>query len=288
MVRYNPRLVCSRSRSVDEGPEHHLSMTITLVSFATPELRGLQDAQAASAVAVGGCDAVTTWDPARLNQTAFSAQHRDILSQPRGAGYWLWKPFTILEALRQSDPGDVVVYYDVGRRHPHVFRRSVSPLIERCTAMGGMLPGVPIPLMGPNRMWTKRDCFVLMDCDSARYWNHCQIQTTFSVWKHCQRAVDFLEEWLAYCSDPRIVTDMPNQCGQENFPEFIDHRHDQSIVTNLVLKHGVSCPGDAERHTPFSKDINWAVRRLERPYLCGMFDAAYRAARTIRNWGSRS
>lgn len=39
-------------------------MRTNLVSFATPELRELQDAQAASAVAVGGCDAVTTWDPA--------------------------------------------------------------------------------------------------------------------------------------------------------------------------------------------------------------------------------
>jgi len=231
---------------------------------------------------------VITWDAPRLRETAFYSEHRAILSQPRGSGYWLWKPFIILDALLQSEPGDIVAYYDVGRLRPHLFHRPISVLLERCVAMGGLLPGVPIPLMGPSRRWTKRDCFVLMQCDSPEYWNHCQIQATFSVWKHCPRAVDFVEEWLSYCSDPRILTDMPNQCGQENFPEFIDHRHDQSILSNLVLKHGVACLGDTKRHTPFSKDINWAVRRLERPFLCGMFDAAYRGVRSIRNRGVRN
>lgn len=257
-------------------------MRTTLVTFATPELRSLQDAQARSAVTVGRFDAVVAWDVARLCQTAFYAEHRGILSQPRGSGYWLWKPFIILDALRQSQPGDVVVYYDVGRQRPHVFRTSIRPLVEVCTAMGGLLPGVSIPLMGPSRRWTKRDCYALMQCDSPEYWNHCQIQATFSVWKHCPRAVEFVEEWLAYCADPRILTDMPNQCGQGNFSEFIDHRHDQSVLTNLVVKHGIPCLGDKVRHTPFSKDINWAVRRVRSPFLCGMFDAAYRGLRNVR------
>lgn len=258
-------------------------MKTTLVSFSTPELRGLQEAQASSAIAAGGCDDVIAWDVSRLRQTPFYVAHRDILTQPRGSGYWLWKPFIILEALRQSQPGDIVVYYDVGRRHPHVFRTSIGPLVERCLAQGGLLPGAYIPLMGASHRWTKRDCFVLMQCDAPKYWEHCQVQATFSVWKNCPRAVEFVEEWLACCSDPRILTDMPNQCGEENFPDFIDHRHDQSVLTNLVVKHGIPCLGDAKRHTPFSKDINWAIRRLRMPFLCGMFDAAYRAARRVRH-----
>jgi hypothetical protein len=258
-------------------------MKTTLVSFATPELRGLQEAQASSAIAAGGIDDVIAWDAPRLSQTAFSAQHRAILSQPRGSGYWLWKPFIILEALRQSQPGDVVVYYDVGRRRPHVFHVSIRPLVERCIAQGGLIPGVYIPLMGPSRRWTKRDCFILMKCDTQEYWDHCQVQATFSVWKHCPRALDFVEEWLACCVDPRILTDMPNECGEENFPDFIDHRHDQSVLTNLVVKHGIPCMGDEKRHAPFSKDINWAVGRVRSPLLCGAFDATYRALKRVRS-----
>ena len=260
-------------------------MRTTLVTFATPELRGLQETQAESAVTKSGFTDVITWDAPRLRETAFYSAYRDILSQPRGSGYWLWKPFIILDALRQSQPGDIVVYYDVGRRRPHVFRTSISPLVERCNAMGGMLPGVYIPLMGPSRRWTKRDCFVLMECDSPEYWNHCQIQATFSVWENCQKAVHFVEDWLAYCADSRILTDAPNQCGQDNLSDFIDHRHDQSVLTNLVVKHGIHCLGDARRHTPFSKDINWATWRVKRPVLYGMFDATYRGLRGIRARG---
>lgn len=263
-------------------------MKTTLVSFATPELRGLQEAQTSSAIAAGGIDDVIAWDAPRLRQTAFSAQHRAILSQPRGSGYWLWKPFIILEALRQSQPGDVVVYYDVGRRRPHVFRTSIRPLVERCIAQGGLLPGAYIPLMGASRRWTKRDCFTLMQCDAPKYWDHCQVQATFSVWKHCPGAMEFVEEWLTLCTDPRILTDMPNQCGEENFPDFIDHRHDQSVLTNLVIKHEVACLGDKERHTPFSKDINWAVRRVKNPVWYGVFDAAYRGVRIVRSLGAGS
>jgi len=260
----------------------------TLVSFATPELSGLQEAQARSAVAVGGFDEVVAWDAARLGQTRFFAEHSRILGQSRGSGYWLWKPFVILDTLRKSQPGDVVVYYDVGRRHPHLFRTPIEPLLERCVTNGGLIPGVHIPLAGPSRRWTKRDCFVLMDCDSPKYWDACQVQASFSMWQSCARVKEFVEEWLAFCTDPRILTDMPNQCGEENFPDFIDHRHDQSVLTNLVIKHAIPCLGDQKRHTPFSKDINWAIRRVRMPLLCGLFDAAYRGGRALRNAITRS
>lgn len=49
----------------------------------------------------------------------------------------------------------------------------------------------------------------------------------------------FLEEWLNYCTDERILTDISNRCGYDNYAEFKDHRHDQSVLSLLVLRHGI-------------------------------------------------
>ena len=47
-------------------------------------------------------------DPAFLNANRFT------FSQPRGAGYWLWKPYFILRTLITLDPGDWLMYTDSG------------------------------------------------------------------------------------------------------------------------------------------------------------------------------
>ena len=39
--------------------------------------------------------------------------------------------------------------------------------------------------------------------------------------------------------DKRIITDDPNEPGVENYPDFKEHRHDQSILSLLVKKFGL-------------------------------------------------
>jgi hypothetical protein len=74
-----------------------------------------------------------------------------------------------------------------------------------------------------------------MNCDSERFWHHPQIQATHSVWRKTRATSEFVAEWLHYCCDPRVITDAPNVSGMANFPDFAEHRHDQSVLTNLVI-----------------------------------------------------
>lgn len=48
-----------------------------------------------------------------------------ILSQPRGAGYWLWKPYFIKKTLDRMNEGDLLAYSDSGS----YYEQSVEPLI---------------------------------------------------------------------------------------------------------------------------------------------------------------
>ncbi len=79
-----------------------------------------------------------------------------------------------------------------------------------------------------------------------------------------QKALMFLREWLEYCSDLRVITDDPNTCGLPNLDGFRSHRHDQSILTNLTLKHEIPCYGDPLECLPrnIQKDINLLVARI--------------------------
>jgi len=219
-----------------------------------------------------GFDSGVPWTREQLVTTSFYEQHRDVLDRVRGAGSWAWKPYVIQQALDSVDEGDHVVYWDVGRAHrgnPRVgnrIRRRLDPLLHWCDEVGGgALPGTLVPQHGPNRCWTKRDCFVLMDCDESRYWEAPQVEATFSIWRCEDRSRAFVDAWLAYAVDARVITDDDNTCGLPNLQGFRDHRHDQSILTNLVLREGLRAPPCCRGG---SKDINRLaeqIRTLEPP-----------------------
>ncbi len=248
-------------------------MTNRIISYWASGLRNeaaqdwkqCQDNLHREAISKGNIQESDPWDQSRIEDTAFYRDNQKILSQPRGAGYWLWKPYIILQTMKSMKTGDFVFYHDVGKpeqdknKTNRIFR-DISPAQEFARHNGGIFPGPYIPYAGPNKVWVKRDCFALMDCDSVEYWKHCQIQATYNVWEVCQQTIDFVEEWLAYCSDPRILTDQPNEMGKENWPAFLDHRHDQAVLTLLCIKKGVKSFGSPKENIYRHRNINFFVK----------------------------
>lgn len=229
----------------------------TLVSFATRAFRQQQVYLSRSAVKLG-LDYVACWTEDRLREERFFKEHSDIFSQAIGFGCWAWKPYIIGYELSRLPDGACLIYWDVGRKiYPHRFEMSPLPLLSWCVRESdGILPGVYIPQFGPNKHWTKRDCFVAMDCDSTEYWDYPQVQATFSIWQKTPKALEFVNEWRTWCERPEVITDAPNRLGLPNFDGFIAHRHDQSVLTNLMIKHKLKCFGDAKISLPGDKDLN--------------------------------
>jgi hypothetical protein len=234
----------------------------TLVSFATKEFREQQVYMTRSAVR-HGIDCVVCWNDRRLRGEKIFQLRHDIFRHKTGFGCWLWKPYIIHYELSRLRTEEFLIYWDVGRRiHAHRFELSLGPLLSWCLDNDGILPGVCIPQYGPNKRWTKRDCFVAMNCDTSAYWDHPQVQASFSIWQKTPRAVAFVEEWLTWCEKPEAVTDEPNRLGLPNFDEFVAHRHDQSILTNLVIRHGLGYLGEMGIPGEGDKDINNAIDRM--------------------------
>src|SRR5207244_3208766 len=126
--------------------------------------------------------------------------------------------------LARAAEDDIVVYADAGM----ALRQPLTPLLPLCRDRGGLLlfAGHYDGVGGqPNvcATWTKRDCFVRLECDEPRYHRAPMLDAAFLLFANTARARAFVDEWLEGCSDARALTDAANQCAQPNLPGFIEH-----------------------------------------------------------------
>lgn len=197
-------------------------------------MRPAQRVLTKTAVEVGGFDKVIAFSPQDLDSN-FVRKNERVLKQGRGVGYWLWKPYIIQKTLAALGPDDVLFYCDAGA----FFIQPIDPYMEIMYKTGQSL----IPFFIPHHIekhWTKRDAFILMDCDTPAYSHTQQRIGGVHLWRRSAFTLRFVAEWLRYTEDRRIITDMPNQYGQPNYPDFREHRHDQSILSLLTKKYGLT------------------------------------------------
>lgn len=172
-------------------------------------------------------DSVTCYTSKWLATTEFYSCHKNLLDEPRGAGWCAWKPYVIKTKMAEIPESDVVVYLDsADTMKPGItdFLKSVLET-QDCLLLGGS---------EKNSSWTKRDTFIAMKCDEPKFWEARQLEAGFQSWKKCKTSEDNLQLYLEWCCNRNVVTD--EVFFQENFSDYKDHRYDQSILTNLAIK----------------------------------------------------
>jgi len=168
-----------------------------------------------------------------LDKTQFYQENREILDQPRGCGYWLWKPYIILETMKNLEYNDCVFYTDAGDEIiDNVYSIIYDYMLNHDYILSNFLENDRFS----NKVYTKRDCFILMNCDEAKYHNIRMVEAGTIVFKKTEFIINLLNEWINYGRNKYIITDTPNTLG-DNLPGFFDHRHDQSILANLTAKY---------------------------------------------------
>ncbi len=233
----------------------------TLVSFASKyhyveSQRRLVGAAGAS----GDFDTIESWSPDRLQQEPIFPEREHIWRRSRGAGNWAWKPYIVAQAMARRRDGDFVIFTDTGMQAVDDDPLpAIAPLLTWLAASEGRV--AVARLHGrPQRLWTKRDCFVLMECDAERYWEADQIQASYLAFMVGDRTRHLVAEWLRFAGDERVITDIPNQMGEPDLEGFIDHRFDQSILSNLIYKLDLEIP----RQQQSSKRIKDLIGELDR------------------------
>tara|TARA_R110000751_G_scaffold10721_2_gene38779 strand:- start:1936 stop:2601 length:666 start_codon:yes stop_codon:yes gene_type:complete len=167
-----------------------------------------------------------------LVQSNFYKEHISILSQKKGAGYCLWKPLIILNLLNSINDNDCILYMD----SEDIFINTPDQELDDYMTKNDILI-----TSGSYKQsdYTKRDCFHFMDCDTEEYHSAFQIECGIICVKKTEKSIKLVQEWLYYACNENIITDAENICGKKNLHGFIDHRYDQSILTNLVVKYKI-------------------------------------------------
>lgn len=201
-----------------------------IVNYANPRYEQAQKFNTQSAVEAGKADCVLEYGPESID-TIFFEKNRKVLQHEKGGGYWLWKPYIILDALRKSQPGDILMYVDSGCH----FIKGMDYLTDLLETSGQDI--IPFEVQHQESAWSKRDAFSLMGLDGLGFESTRQRLSGFIVVKNSQFSLNFFEEFLSYAQDIRIIGDYPNVCGFQNFPDFQCNRHDQTVFSLLSKKY---------------------------------------------------
>jgi hypothetical protein len=185
------------------------------------------------------------YSPKDIDENFYNKNY-NILIQKRGIGYWLWKPYILLKTLNNINYGDYIFYLDSG----DIFIEEIASYMDIFLPHNDV---ILVPGSHLQKKYTKRDCFVYMNCDEEKYWNFIQIEAGIILLKKTNFTIELISEWLHYCEDERILTDIENINKKQNFHDFIDHRHDQSILTNLANKYNIFLDNSIRRYVICNK-----------------------------------
>ncbi|RDV11098.1 hypothetical protein DXT99_25360 [Pontibacter diazotrophicus] len=222
---------------------------ITLVNFADSGFRTQQRWNSLSGTLIGGFDEVIEFSPSDLD-SAFRKEADEMIKQStKGYGNYCWKSYIINKALEVVKEGDFLFYADSGS----IFINSVKPLIKVLERSGKNIMCFSLALI--EKQWTKRDAFILMGCDEKRFLETAQIMGGFLLIKKGKESVNFCKEFQQLSLDSRIISDQQNIMGKKNYPGFISHRHDQSILSLMAKKYDVLILNDPSDYGIFPERI---------------------------------
>ena len=190
-----------------------------------------------SALEVGEVDVHYAYGPKDIDHE-FKHKNKEIFSRGRGNGLWLWKPYVINKTIVEKlNYGDYLIYTDAAM----IFMNSSRLLIDFLKQNNASMWFNRITLK--ERKYSKRDAFILMGVDNPVFSETNQYMAGIQIYIKTNYTVKFIQEWLTYCQDKRIITNEKNTLGQPNYKGFVENRHDQTALSLLIKKYGEANAG---------------------------------------------
>jgi len=168
-----------------------------------------------------------------LAPNGFSTRHEHTLKHDRGAGYWLWKSYVTLATLMGIN-SEFISYCDAGSAWKMPWRTIKQYFVDHPSAY---IYTFRLPYA--EKQWTTKDCFVGTNTNEPKYTDTFQTCATAFVLRRSANSIDFVREWHEYCCNPALLINALNEYGQQNYPEFREHREDQSLFSLTCKKNRI-------------------------------------------------
>lgn len=151
-------------------------------------------------------------------------------------GYYMWKPYVILDAISKIKSNEILVYVDCGcsinnqgmERFLHYMTLMQNHDILCCNTR--FFPDSSKRFL--EKSWTKYDLISYMNAE--KFNDTVQICGGFNIYKNTAFSKTFLEKWLHIGAIHNCHFSNDDQSKIKNDTSFSEHRHDQSIFSLLV------------------------------------------------------
>lgn len=181
----------------------------------------------------------------------FRNTNKAILNSTKGAGYWLWKPYFLNHLINEINTNDLIFYADAGS----VFIKNVGPIFDQIISSK---TGVLCFSLAGNHLekhYTKADLFKYMHLNNDSVRDTPQRMASFIGMRKTAIAKRICAEFLCIASHYHLISDSDNLDGF-NEPEFVGHRHDQSIWSLLTKKYDLQpCPDPTQWGTTHGESL---------------------------------
>lgn len=172
--------------------------------------------------------------------------HSDILLNPKGCGYWSWKPYIIRERLSEISTGEILIYSDAGVG----MVQNPTPLFRNLDDRGMLCFTMKFTI----GQYTKGDTFFYMNKNhDYEYMDERMVIGGFIIMRKNKKMMNFINKWLYWSFYKDIITDNPS-VKLADPAGFISHRHDQSILSLLVYQNGIPTLPDMSQYHKHHSD----------------------------------
>ena len=159
-----------------------------------------------------------------------------ILSQQRGDGYWLWKPYIILTYLNKLNENDILFYIDSKYYFVENFDDLYNDkLLKTDIIVWKNKPNEEITYL---KNYCKMDIIKKYNMEDLIFNKSAECCWAGAIIiKKNDNTVNIIKEWLSMCCDGNDITD--SNSIMPNSELFIDHRHDQSLLSIVLHKYDI-------------------------------------------------
>ena len=187
----------------------------------------------------GWFDEIIAHTPESVSE--FLSQHQDFVREnKRGYGYWIWKPYIILDTLRQVNEGDIVTYIDSGGSILSHKKDKFDEYLSLLNSSERPIIAFGLYSQYLEKQFQKMTTLKRFGLDQdENFLNSGQIESGVIICKKNDFTVKFFEEWLALMLENNYSM-IHDHDEMDQLDSFIENRHDQSVFSILCKSHQVN------------------------------------------------
>lgn len=239
-----------------------MSQKIHLISYGNDKFKNSKQRIYNEAINSKWFDSVNVYGPEILD-ASFKSKFEHVLKQPRGGGYWIWKSYIIKKKLDEINDNDILIYIDAGCTINTKGKQRFDEYINMLNSSDEGIISFQMPHI--EKHYTTKEVFDYFNVGlDSKIANSGQIIGGIRIMKKNNKLINkiALESKTLY-DNPLLFTDNYNN-KQAKF--FIDHRHEQSIMSVIRKMGNPILLKDETWFNPFGNEESlkypfWATRK---------------------------